>query len=190
MRVALKLAAAAALLSLAACGFAPLYATGGTAALSRIDVQTQNTRAGQLLRENLKDALAITPDSKPLYRLNTVILEQRYPRGIRVDDTAFRYEEQFRVTFTLVDLATNRVVFQPPAVEVLATYDVADQPFAGIVAQQDGQARAAFQAAQLIRTDLARFFATREGFEGAGPATAPVANPPPPTIPAPRPAGQ
>jgi len=38
-------------------------------------------------------------------------------------------------------------------------YDSADAPYGGITAQQDGQKRAAQEAAQQIRLDLARYFA-------------------------------
>ena len=44
----------------------------------------------------------------------------------------------------------------------MVTYDSADQPYAGIAAQSDGERRAAEQVAQRIRIDLASFFASQK----------------------------
>lgn len=42
------------------------------------------------------------------------------------------------------------------------TYDSADQPYAAIAAQQDGQERAAAEAARKIQLDLATWLAGRK----------------------------
>ncbi len=154
------LGVSAVLATLAGCGFTPLYASPGTAALAAIDVNTPNTRAGFLLRESLEDALAYKPGTRPAYRLDVSVTENRYPRGIRVDDTAFRYEDQMIATYSLIDVATGRRV-TGNTTQVQVTYDVADQPYSGVVALQDGQSRAAYQTAQLIRLELSRWFATQ-----------------------------
>ncbi len=148
-------------LTLAACGFTPLY--GDTLqvapALSSIDVDAPATRTGQLLREELDDELA-SASAPARYRLMLDVSERRYPRGLRVDDTANRYETRVTVGYQLIDASDRRVLVRSSR-PVFVTYDVADAPYAGIAAGQDGQERAASEAARLIRLDLARFFAGR-----------------------------
>ncbi|HYF22472.1 MAG TPA: LPS assembly lipoprotein LptE [Caulobacteraceae bacterium] len=147
---------------LSACaGFTPLYAEPGVSGgLSRIDVTTPDTRTGYLLREALEDAFATDRAAPADYRLNVELAERRTARGLRVDDTAARFELGLTVTYTLVETATGAVLLNRTA-QAPVTYDAADQPFAGITAQQEAQARAATAAAEIVRTDLARWFATR-----------------------------
>ena len=153
------LAAALALL-LAGCGFTPLYAQRGLAAgLSAIEVESEETRTGHLLREELDDALARDRSRPAAYVLQLDIDEDRYPRGLRIDDVATRYEVALTVAYILRDAATRRQL-TTGTTQVAVTYDSADPPYAGVVGHQDGQERAATQAAERIRLDLARWFAT------------------------------
>ena len=151
-RLVLGLAAA---LGLSACGFTPLYGdTGAGGALSRIAIATQDDRLGYRVREQLEDALGRDRSVAPLYRLETSIDQSRRPLGRRIDDTATRYELTVRGAWTLTPLAGGEAV---SGVEtVTTTYAAADQPYAAIVAQQDGEERAAAELARLIRLDLLR----------------------------------
>ena len=146
----------------AGCGFTPLYGDvlGVAPALSAVDVEAPGTRMGQLLREELDDELAASGGAPARYRLVLNVDERRYARGLRVDDTASRYETRVGVTYQLTDAVSRRVLTRNRRT-VYVTYDVADAPYAGIAASQDGQERAASEAARIIRTDLARFFAGR-----------------------------
>ena len=145
----------AAALGLSACGFTPLYGdTGAGGALSRIAIATQDDRLGYRVREQLEDALGRDRSVAPLYRLETSIDQSRLPLGRRIDDTATRYELTVRGAWTLTPLAGGEAV---SGVEtVTTTYAAADQPYAAIVAQQDGEERAAAELARLIRLDLLR----------------------------------
>ena len=144
---------------LGGCGFTPLYGTGGVApALSAIDVQAPQTRTGYLLREELDDALARDKNRPAAYVLTLAVNEDRYARGLRVDDVATRYEVALYVSYILTDRRTRRQV-KTGAVNANVTYDSPDQPYSGIAAFADGQERAATQAAERIRLDLARWFA-------------------------------
>ena len=64
------------------------------------------------------------------------------------------------VKFELRDAATGKVALKDQ-IEAMATYDSADQPYAGLAAEQDGEARVAAQAADLLRLRLLRYFAAR-----------------------------
>lgn len=155
------LAAAAVLstLALSACGFTPLYGERGvTAGLGAIEVVAAPGRAGYLLREQLEDALARDAGAAPSHRLTYSVEEHRYSRGLRIDNAANRYELNLRVNWVLVDATTGSEVRRGASTAVV-TYDAADQPYAAIAAQQDGQERAAAEVARKIQLDLAAWLA-------------------------------
>jgi LPS-assembly lipoprotein len=79
-------------LPLAACGFTPLYATPGVApGLSSIEVEAPKGRVGELLREELDDALARKVGERPAYRLHLTYSTSRVGRGLREDNVVSRY---------------------------------------------------------------------------------------------------
>jgi LPS-assembly lipoprotein len=150
---------AAALPGLAACGFTPLYGTPGvTSSLSAIQVATPEGRTGQLIREHLDDVLAHDSAAPPAYRLNLSLGEQRYPRGVRVDNVATRYEYVLVAAYTLNEVGSGAVA-KRGQVRVEVTYDSADQPYASVAAQQDAQDRATGEAARRIELELAAWLA-------------------------------
>ncbi len=65
-----------------------------------------------------------------------------------------------RVSYSLIDLQSGKTLTagQEP---VSVSYNAMNDPYAGLVAQQDGQKRAAAEAAQRIRIALASYFAKR-----------------------------
>jgi len=144
-----------ALVGLAACGFTPLYGDAGVgSSLSRIAVTTQDDRLGYRVREQLEDALGRNGALTPLWRLETTLEQARRPLGRRIDDTATRYELTVRGAWILTPTGGGDPV---SGVEtVTTTYAAADQPYAAIAAQQDGEERAAAELARLIRLDLMR----------------------------------
>ena len=157
-------------LALAGCGFTPLYATNGAGgSLAAIDVRAPLTktsyagvttdRAGFLLKQSLLDEFA-SRRGDARFALDTTITEYRIPRGVRVNNVANRYEVNMTVAYTLTDLASGKPVVSGSA-PVIVTYDSADPPYAGTVAAQNGDERAAQQAAIQIRIALARYFAGR-----------------------------
>ena len=159
IRVASRIATAAALLAsatlLSACGFTPLYGDAtGSPALSRIAVSTQDDRLGFRLREQLEDALGWQGGAVPLYRLETVVEQSRLPLGRRIDDTATRYQLTVKAAWTLTPVSGGEPL---SGVETSTlTYAAADQPYAAIAAQQDGEERAAAELSRLIRIDILR----------------------------------
>jgi LPS-assembly lipoprotein len=143
---------------LSGCGFTPLYAEPGVSpGLSAIEVHAPQGRTAYLLSKDLDDAFAHDRSAPSVYRLDFTVAEKRYPRGLRIDNVANLYETHVTVSYRLTEIATGRLIkagTEPIQVE----YDVADQPYAGIAAQQNGQERAASEAAQRIRSDLAVYF--------------------------------
>jgi len=150
-------------LALSACaGFTPLYGRPGVeGGLSSIETVAAEGRGGYLLREQLDDALAHRPGAPAAYKLQLSVNEQRFARGVRLDNTANRYELKMSVNWRLLDAKTTAEVHKG-LTEVSVTYDSADQPYAAIAAQNDGQERAAAEVARKIQLDLATWLAGRK----------------------------
>ncbi len=148
---------------LSACaGFTPLYGRPGVeGGLSSIETVAADGRGGYLLREQLDDALDHHQGSTVAYKLYFSVNENRFARGVRLDNVANRYELQMHVDWKLLDAKTGAEVHKG-ATQVSVTYDSADQPYAAIAAQQDGQERAATEAARKIQLDLATWLAGRK----------------------------
>lgn len=149
--------------ALAACGFTPLYATPGlSSGLSGIESIAPEGRTGFLLRQALDDVLARNEATPAVYRLTMDLKETRTPRGRRVDATASRYELVLVADWKLVTVATGAVALEGTT-QTEATFDRADQPYAGIVANQDAQSRAASELARKIQLQLANWMARGGG---------------------------
>ena len=150
----------AAAIGLAGCGFQPLYAqTGVVSNLAAIDVVAPQGRAGFLIRQHLDDAFAKNRSGAATYRMNLSVGEARYPRGVRTDNVATRYEYVLTADYVLATLPSGAVA-KRGHVRVETTYDSADQPYASIVAEQDAQDRATEEAARRIQLELAAWMAT------------------------------
>lgn len=151
-------AALGALMMLAACGFTPLYAEPGVSpTLSRISVSVPDSRVGYELRQALEDELAWDRGQTPLWRLETDVEQRRGALGRRVDDTVSRYELVLVVRYQLTPVSGGEAITD--AVTATVTYAAADQAYAAIAAQRDGEQRAVAEAARLIRLDLSRALA-------------------------------
>jgi LPS-assembly lipoprotein len=152
--------ATTAALALTGCGFTPLYAQQGVVSnLAAIEVIAPEGRTGFLIRQSLDDALARNRSGPPAYRMNLSLSEARYPRGIRIDNVATRYEYVLTANYALSNLPSGALA-KRGTVRVELTYDSADQPYASIAAQQDAQQRAAEEAARRIQLELAAWLAT------------------------------
>ena len=149
------------LLSLTSCGFTPLYAVPGVASgLSTIAISAPQGRLGFLLRQSLDDAFAHDASAPAAYRLGLSYNEQKIPRGVRINNVANRYELVLTVGYTLT--TTTGTPGKTGKVQASVTYDSADQPYASIAAEQDGQERAAAKAARQIQIELAAWMASNK----------------------------
>lgn len=149
----------AATVGLSGCGFAPLYGQPGVVSnLASVDVVAPEGRTGFLIREHLDDALGVNRSVAPSYRMNLSLSENRYPRGVRIDNVATRYEYVLIANYVVSSVPSGAVA-KRGRVRVELTYDSADQPYAAITAQQDAQDRAAQEAARRIQIELAAWLA-------------------------------
>ena len=158
-----KLAGIGLLPLLAGCGFTPLYATPGVSSgLANIEVITPEGRTGHLLSEDLQDDLAVRRGEPTLYRLALALDEKRYARGLSTENVATWYELSVRVSYSLIDKASGKTL-TAGEMPISVSYNAVNDPYAGIIAQQDGQKRAAAEAAQRIRIELGVWFAGQAG---------------------------
>lgn len=146
-----------------ACGFTPLYGSGGEnraaeASLASIAVETPTgeERLNRLAEDALIEALA--PDgmrsATPAFRLETRLRDSR--RGLLIqDDTSItRYNFRVTATWRLIDPAGDRVVAEGKATSTVS-YNVADSPFSTVIAREDAERRAVREIADEIRLRLA-----------------------------------
>jgi LPS-assembly lipoprotein len=163
-RAAAKFAVvAAALLAgapLAACGFQPLYEQPTVSGLTHIEVDAPQGRIGYLLGQDVESALGRAAGEAPIYRLNVALVQTRAAHGLTANATAQRYELDMKVTYTLIEIATGKVV-KTGAVISNISYDSLNAPYAGIAARQDVQDRLALDAAQKIEVAIAAWMASR-----------------------------
>lgn len=150
---------AAALLLSSCAGFQPLYAQPEVVKnLAAIQVNAPAGRTGYLIRQHLDDAFAKDHAATPAYTMDLQLGEARYPRGVRIDNVATRYEYVLTAYYVLKSAPSGAIARQG-TVRVELTYDSADQPYASISAQQDAQDRAADEAARRIELELAVWLA-------------------------------
>ncbi len=160
-------------LSLAACGFRPLYGRyGANPGAQRIfssvyvePIALEN--AGYALRNSLIDLLeARAAPAGATYRLAVTLKEQREGAVLQneviagTNETSVtRYNYTLEASFVLTDAKGTLVTKGEEA--TLSAYNVVTSPYATQMAQQDARQRAANDIAQRIMLDLGVFFARR-----------------------------
>jgi LPS-assembly lipoprotein len=150
-------------LGLGGCGFSPIYAapSGSVAGpLRDVAVQSRGTeRVDYLFERAMSDKLGAYRPSG-VYKLETVLTETRLGFGIRVDDVATRYESTVTVNYRLVRASDGAVLTQG-ARSGVASYDVSDDPYSELTAEERSIERAVEVAADKVRLDLTLFFANQ-----------------------------
>lgn len=159
MRLLILAAAFAASALTAGCGFAPIHArpSGGLTPLANIRVDSlDETRADFIFEQVMSDKLgAYSPSGD--YTLETRLTQRRLGFGIRVDDVATRYESTVTANYRLLD-ATGVEIFRGRR-DGVASYDVTDDPYSELAAEQRSTERAIEVVAEKVRLDLTLFFA-------------------------------
>ncbi len=151
-------------LSLAACGFHPLYGSSGTGPgasrlFASIYVEPIAEDAGYELRNSLIDLLDSSGRrSSQAYTLKVSVKEQLQGAALQNDATITRYNYTLTADYALVDAVNGKAVTHGE-VSSLAAYNVVASPYATLVAQHDAQRRGADELAERIRLDLGVFFA-------------------------------
>jgi LPS-assembly lipoprotein len=149
---------AALCVSLAGCGFTPLYGGGKLAPqLSSIYVEEIPERNGYELRTRLIEVLNTDGlMAGKRYRLKVSLNESSQGIALQNDATITRYNNRMEAKYVLTD-ASGTVVIQGAQSE-LSSYNVVQSPYATLAAEQDSGKRAAQDMAEHIRLDLGVWF--------------------------------
>ena len=153
-----KLAAIAACLLTAACGFRPLYGHSNLAPeLASVYVEPIAERDGYELRNTLIDLLQSDGEVVgKAYRLKIVLNENSQGIALQNDATITRYNTTLDARYTLSDARGNLLTTGNQT--ELSAYNVVNSPYATLVAQQDSTKRAAQDMAQRIQLELGVWF--------------------------------
>ena len=154
------------LLSLAGCGYKPLYSSGSdgrgvVASLSSISIQETESRAGQLVRNSLLSSIRPAGTSQEnLYKLvlnpqltQSTLVEQTLP-GIK------RVRLRLTVSYQLIETGSDSEVNSGKTFSAVS-YDVIREPVADLQAESNATSRAAREVATDIHTRLAAYMASR-----------------------------
>lgn len=142
-----------ALPALAACGFEPVYGTGGSAEGLRgsILVDAPTTRDSFNLVAQLEQRLGRA--QAPVYGMSVALSVEE--KGLAISDTnnITRYNILGRADYVLRDLATDDELYKG-SVNTFTAYSASVQPVATLAAERDANARLMSALADKITSDL------------------------------------
>lgn len=166
-----RLIASMTLLLLSACGFQPMYSsslTGGGPVIGNVQISMIEGKAGHVLRTELRQILGAENSTDTPSRLD-ITLDERISRlGIRLDESATRAELRLTANYVWTSPDGRRVT--RGSLNQVVVYQIPDQAFGEIAAQDDARERAAETLAQRFRQELA-MRAAQARYEQANPRT-------------------
>ncbi len=156
------LVCAAFALTLAACGFHPLYGKFGNssadATFRSVYIEPIPERVGYELRSKLLDLFnAPNAPSSAAYKLKIELKADEKGLAVQQNASVTRYTYHLTARFRLV-AARSGDVLKRGVVHSLTNYNVVQSPYATVVADKDAQDRAAEDVAERLRTELAVYF--------------------------------
>ncbi|WP_299285359.1 LPS assembly lipoprotein LptE [uncultured Tateyamaria sp.] len=127
-------------LTLAACGFEPVYGPGGagTALQNRVQIDPPNDREGFLLVQRLEERLGRAGD--PAYRLAVNLSAGLQSRAIDPDGDVRRFHLIGAAAYTLTDSGTGAVI-RSDQVNSFVGYSATGTNVATVAAQRDATQR-------------------------------------------------
>jgi LPS-assembly lipoprotein len=152
--------------TLAGCGFHPLYGGAGQAqtdsALAAVQVEPIPERIGQLVANSLRDSFNPTGVSvAPLYSLKVIVYASHSDLVIRIDGTASRELYVAGASFLLTSTAGGKT-FHGTA-RSNNSYDIGENEYSVVVANDDAQTRAAHDIAQQISQQVSLYMHEQVG---------------------------
>ncbi len=142
---------------LAACGFQPMYGGRMAPQMAAIYVEPIPEREGYELRNTLIDILnSDGSQTGKRYRLQVTLRESSQGIALQNDATITRYNNTLEASYVLSD--AKGTVLTQGAEKELSAYNVAQSPYATLVAEQDANKRAAQDIAERIRLSLGAWF--------------------------------
>jgi LPS-assembly lipoprotein len=153
---------AVAVVTVAACGFQPLYGSrvggGSPAEFAQIKVEPIPDRIGQQLYNHLLTILnSDGRPERPRYVMKTQVTENLSALGVRKTAFATRANLQMEANYDVTSAATGRSVFSGTS-SITVSYNILDSEFATLMAEKDARARAVQELSEDIRIRLGVFF--------------------------------
>jgi len=155
----MKLAPALALcFALAGCGFQPLYGDSRLSPqMSSIYVEPIPESIGYELRNSLIDLLRSNGQTAgKAYRLTITLSDTSQGVAVQNNATITRYNETLTANYVLTDAKGTELT--RGSLTGLSSYNVANSPYATLIAQQDSSRRSAEDLAHRLRLDLGVYF--------------------------------
>lgn len=146
---------------LSGCGFKPLYGNGTTSIsakeLDSVQVAHLPDREGQMLRTLLTQRF--NPDDRratPRFELKINLKKSISNLGVRRDATATRANLSMTADFLLVEMHTGKQSYKGQS-SITVSYNILDDRFATVAAQQNAIERALLVIADTIKTRVSAF---------------------------------
>ncbi len=146
---------------LSACGFTPMYAEPETSGVLFKSINyseaTSDSRTGYWLEDALKQRLTAenAPDRQADLKVTTA--ERRVNLGVLSTDRATRADLYLTVAYRFTSYSADGAALKPISgtFTSVATYNIAESPYAEITALADARRRAAEDVADRIARDIA-----------------------------------
>jgi LPS-assembly lipoprotein len=150
-------------LSVSACGFQPLYGTSQTGSnvateLSAVAIDEQDTRLGQLIRNDLLSTMSGTAAGATRYRLQLMALDGTKTMIENDNEDTRRFNYRVNVAYRLIDRHTGQELSSGKTFSQVS-YDRTTSDFSNVQAETNAMERAAKEVGNDIRTRLAAYFA-------------------------------
>jgi LPS-assembly lipoprotein len=160
-RQALGMMALAICLSVSACGFQPLYGTSPSGSnvsteLSAVAIDEQDTRLGQLIRNDLLSTMSGAGATR--YRLQLMALDGTKTMIENDNEDTRRFNYRVNVAYRLIDRQTGQELNSGKTFSQVS-YDRTTSDFSNVQAETNAMERAAKEVGNDIRTRLADYFA-------------------------------
>jgi LPS-assembly lipoprotein len=167
---------AAAALSLSACGFEPLYATGedgGAGGLNNVRLTSVNANEGTvpIIRRALERRTARAGEGPADFTLELSVRELAQPLAVQIDDSVTRYNYRLIADYVLTPAEGGKAM--KGKAEAVASFNVVASQYSTLYAEDAAREKAARALAEDIERDiLLKFAADRERDKAAAGAYA------------------
>ncbi len=140
-------------LALAACGFTPVYAPGGTASALRgkVEVAAPETVDSYLLVQNLEDRLG--RPSQPDYKLALALAIREQGQAVTAENETTRYSLVGRVDYKLIDITSDEVISEG-SVDNFTGYSATGSTLETLASERNARERLMIILADQLTTQL------------------------------------
>ncbi len=140
-------------LVLAACGFTPVYAPGGTAAALRgkVEVAAPETVDSYLLVQNLEEQLGRA--TQPDYKLALALAITAQGQAVTAENETTRFSLAGKIDYKLIDITSDEVITEG-SVENFTGYSATGTTLETLASERDARERLMVILADQLTTQL------------------------------------